>query len=65
MSSMSLSLFYFQQLFAIVEQLGWELPHVEHVVFGRMRFADRSMSTRKGNILKLEDVLAEAVRRTC
>lgn len=54
---------YFQQLFAIVEQLGWELPHVEHVVFGRMRFADRSMSTRKGNILKLEDVLAEAVER--
>lgn len=54
---------YFQQLFAIVHQLGWDLPNLEHVVFGRMRFADRSMSTRKGNILKLEDVLAEAVER--
>ncbi len=54
---------YFQQLFAIVHQLGWDLPNLEHVVFGRMRFADRSMSTRKGNILKLEDVLTEAVER--
>lgn len=54
---------YFKQLFAMVRALGWELPHLEHIVFGRMSFADRSMSTRQGNILKLEDVLDEAVRR--
>ncbi|MDA1292618.1 MAG: arginine--tRNA ligase [bacterium] len=54
---------YFQQLFATVEKLGWDLPHLEHVVFGRMRFADKSMSTRKGNILKLEEVLDEAEKR--
>ena len=54
---------YFKQLFATVEQLGWELPHLEHVVFGRMRFADQSMSTRKGNILRLEEVLDEAAQR--
>ncbi len=54
---------YFKQLFAMVQALGWELPHLEHIVFGRMSFSDRSMSTRKGNILKLEDVLDEAVRR--
>lgn len=54
---------YFRQLFATVEKLGWNLPHLEHVVFGRMRFADKSMSTRKGNILKLEDVLDEAENR--
>lgn len=54
---------YFQQLFATVEQLGWELPALEHVLFGRMRFADKKMSTRKGTILKLEEVLDEAVRR--
>ena len=54
---------HFKQLFATVNLLGWELPHVEHIVFGRMRFADKSMSTRKGNILKLEDVLDEGVRR--
>ncbi len=54
---------YFQQLFATVQQLGWEVPHLEHVFFGRMRFADRKMSTRKGNIIKLEEVLDEAVKR--
>ncbi|MDD4318858.1 MAG: arginine--tRNA ligase [Candidatus Peribacteraceae bacterium] len=54
---------HFRQLFATASRLGWDVPHLEHVVFGRMRFADASMSTRKGNILKLEDVLDEAVRR--
>ncbi len=54
---------YFRQLFATLKLLGWELPHLEHVIFGRMRFADKSMSTRKGNILKLDEVLDEAVKR--
>lgn len=52
---------YFQQLFATVKMLAWNLPHLEHIPFGRMSFADRSMSTRKGNIIKLDDVLNEAV----
>ncbi len=52
---------YFQQLFTAVKMLGWDLPHLEHIPFGRMSFADKGMSTRKGNILKLEDVLNEAV----
>ena len=54
---------HFQQLFETVRLLGWELPHLEHVIFGRMRFADKGMSTRKGNILKLDAVLDEAVKR--
>lgn len=54
---------HFQQLFATVKLLQWELPHLEHLVIGRMRFKDRKMSTRKGNILKLEEVLDEAVDR--
>lgn len=54
---------HFEQLVATCAQLGWELPPFENVLFGRMRFADRSMSTRKGNILKLEDALDEAVSR--
>lgn len=52
---------YFEQLFATAKQLAWDLPHLEHVVFGRMRFADSAMSTRKGTVLKLEHVLDEAV----
>ncbi len=54
---------YFRQLFAAVRMLGWDPPKLEHVQFGRMRFADKSMSTRKGNILRLEEVLDEAVKR--
>ncbi|MDD5026342.1 MAG: arginine--tRNA ligase [Candidatus Peribacteraceae bacterium] len=54
---------YFQQLFAAVKRLDWKLPQLEHVVFGRMRFAEKSMSTRKGTVLKLEHVLDEAVER--
>lgn len=54
---------HFKQLFRTVEYLGWKLPHLEHVVFGRMRFADQAMSTRKGTVLKLEHVLDEAVVR--
>lgn len=54
---------YFRQLFAIVGQLRWDLPHLEHVYFGRMRFQDSRMSTREGKVLKLQEVLDEAVRR--
>lgn len=54
---------HFEQLLATCKQLGWKLPTFENVLFGRMRFADKSMSTRKGNILKLEHVLDEAVAR--
>ncbi len=54
---------YFKQLFEAVKQLGWELPTLEHIYFGRMRFADGAMSTRKGKVLKLEEVLDEAVSR--
>lgn len=52
---------YFQQLFETVKLLGWTVPHLEHVIFGRMRFAETKMSTRKGTVLKLEHVLDEAV----
>ncbi len=54
---------HFQQLEATCKLLGWDLPPFENVIFGRMRFIDRKMSTRKGNILKLEHVLDEAVAR--
>lgn len=54
---------HFEQLIETCKRLGWELPEFENVLFGRMRFADKSMSTRKGNILKLEHVLDEAVDR--
>lgn len=55
---------HFVQDFAIARALGYaEDTSLEHIVFGRMSFADRAMSTRKGNILKLTDILDEAVKR--
>ncbi len=54
---------HFEQLIETCKQLGWTLPEFENVLFGRMRFSDRAMSTRKGNILNLEQVLDEAVAR--
>jgi len=54
---------HFQQLFETAKLLGWELPELEHTLFGRMSFKDKKMSTREGTVLKLEEVLDEAVRR--
>jgi arginyl-tRNA synthetase len=54
---------HFEQLEETCKMLGWDLPEFTNVLFGRMRFADSSMSTRKGNILNLEEVLDEAVSR--
>ncbi|MBI3335988.1 arginine--tRNA ligase [Candidatus Peregrinibacteria bacterium] len=54
---------HFQQLEAACELFGWKMPAFEHVYFGRMRFADASMSTRKGTVIRLEDALDEGVRR--
>lgn len=54
---------HFEQLIETCKQLGWKLPEFENVLFGRMRFVDKAMSTRKGNILHLQEVLDEAVSR--
>lgn len=54
---------HFEQLEETCRMLGWELPEFENILFGRMRFTDSSMSTRKGNIINLEKVLDEATER--
>jgi arginyl-tRNA synthetase len=54
---------HFEQLVFTCRLLGWELPHFENVLFGRMSFADKAMSTRKGTVMKLEHVVDEAVER--
>lgn len=55
---------YFQQLYEIEQMLGWykkgQRVHVKHGLF---RFKDMKMSTRKGNVIWLEDVLKEAYDR--
>ncbi|MBI5152300.1 arginine--tRNA ligase [Candidatus Peregrinibacteria bacterium] len=54
---------YFKQLFKTVELLGWDKTERIHVDFGRMDFKDEKMSTRKGNIILLDEVLKEAIEK--
>ncbi|MGL5055850.1 MAG: arginine--tRNA ligase [Fusobacteriaceae bacterium] len=49
---------HFKQFFKIVEKLGWDSKKV-HIWFGIMRFADGVFSTRKGNVIRLEQLLDE------
>ncbi|OAZ47864.1 arginine--tRNA ligase [Paenibacillus polymyxa] len=55
---------HFQQVFAVLKHAGetWA-EQCEHVPFGLMRFAGKKMSTRRGKVVKLEEVLDEAVAR--
>ena len=53
---------HFKQFFAITEMLGWNVEK-DHVWFGIMRFADGIFSSRKGNVIKLEELLDEAKKR--
>lgn len=54
---------YFQQLFEAARRFEWGGAQAVHVAFGRMRFKDMKMSTRKGNIVRLDEVLMEGIER--
>ncbi|OIP74461.1 MAG: arginine--tRNA ligase [Candidatus Pacebacteria bacterium CG_4_9_14_0_2_um_filter_36_8] len=55
---------YFQQLYKVEEILGWYKPGQRvHVKHGLYRFKDKKMSTRKGNVIWLADVISEAKER--
>lgn len=51
---------HFKQLFKALELLGVDKDLYEHVDFGLFRFPEGKMSTRKGNVIFLEDVLTKA-----
>jgi arginyl-tRNA synthetase len=53
---------YFQQVFQAAALLGYEAP-CTHVPFGLIRLPKGRMSTRKGRVIFLEDVLNEAIQR--
>ena len=55
---------YFQQIFEAEEMLGY-FPKKQrvHVGHGLYRFKEGKMSTRKGNVIWLEDILDEANKR--
>lgn len=54
---------HFQQLFATLRKLGYGDVEYVHVDFGLIQLPAGRMSTRKGRVVFLQDVLAEAVTR--
>lgn len=52
---------HFQQLFKVLELAGYHSEKFVHVDFGHFRFPEGKMSTRKGNIIFLEEVLNRAI----
>lgn len=57
---------HFKQVFEVAKLLGIDEKYtngLEHVPFGMVRLKTGKMSTREGNIVKLEDLLKEAIAR--
>ncbi len=55
---------YWKQIFTSEEMLGWYTKEQRyHLKHGLFRFKDSKMSTRKGNVVWLEDVLNNAVNK--
>ena len=55
---------HFQQVFATAKMLGWaDGTNLVHVAHGLIRFAEGKLSTRRGQTVKLDDVLDEAITR--
>jgi len=54
---------YFKQLFEVAARFPWFNTECIHVWFGRMHLKDGRASTRKGNVILLDEVLDEAVKR--
>ena len=52
---------HFQQLFKSLSLIGEDKNKFIHIDFGHFRFKEGKMSTRKGNVIFLEDVLNESI----
>ncbi|MDO8511553.1 MAG: arginine--tRNA ligase [Nanoarchaeota archaeon] len=52
---------HFRQLFTVLELAGIDKKKLVHVDFGLFRFPEGKMSTRKGQVIFLEDVLNKAI----
>lgn len=57
---------HFKQVFKVLDLAGFEwAKECHHISFGLYRFKDGvKMSTRKGNVIFLEDILKQAIERT-
>lgn len=56
---------HFQQIFSVLKKAGFEWANdCVHVGFGLVKFPDKKLSTRHGDVVFLEDVLKESVQKT-
>ena len=57
---------HFKQVFAVAKYLGLDSKYtdgLEHVSYGLIRLPEGKMSSRKGNFIKVEDLLNEAISK--
>ena len=55
---------HFKQVFGVLRRMGVDwVDRLEHIAFGQVRIGDEQLSTRKGNVVFLEDLLDQAVER--
>ena len=54
---------HFKQWFSIARKMGYDKVQLVHVPFGLMSYQGKAISTREGNLIKLDELLAEAERR--
>ncbi len=56
---------HFKQWFKVVEMMGYDwAKDLEHVAFGMVSLEDGTLSTRRGKVVFLQDVLNKAVEKT-
>lgn len=56
---------HFKQIFGVMKKAGWGFADgCVHVNFGLVKFPDKKLSTRHGDVVFLEDVLNESIRKT-
>ena len=56
---------HFEQLWRILELMGYDLyKGCKHISFGMVSLKDQTLSTRKGQVVFLEDVLNKAIEKT-
>jgi len=53
---------HFKQFFKVLNKMGYDWSNrLNHISFGMLQLADKTMSTRKGQVIFLEDVLSRSI----
>ncbi|WP_028547812.1 arginine--tRNA ligase [Paenibacillus sp. UNC451MF] len=56
---------HFQQWFKVIELMGYDwADRLVHVPFGKVSLEGAKLSTRKGNVIRLEELLTQSIEKT-